>query len=208
MKFAALHLLLMLKISSNLSIAQEPIPFQIQAMIASIGGDKSAAAPKMELGKPKYFSPDEFKTLHKKWFLQSGIDFLTINPLPIAAGGKLCVDLSGSAGVQTNCVGTPIPTNATGIFLRYEAGASSNPFELDCLFVYNSKEPDKGVVRKSRFIGRVSYSSNEVAVIRLPQITEISEAPRRILGIRMGKTTTYDNRQVYLSLQLIPPSSK
>jgi len=205
-----LGLILLFPPSANSS---ERAPFQIKVRVASVGIEAMNASklPKLQLGVPEYLSFQEFtNTYHADWLNRSGVDYLSFAPLQMKPGEANGIDLSDNSYLTNRPADQfPIPTKKTGLFLRFEANTNSPPIELKCHFVYNSKNADDSFVRKGNYIGTLSFT-NDVAIIRLPQITEETVAERKILGIRAGKKVNYDHRQILIVFQVTSarPDSK
>ena len=177
----------------------QPQSFEIRVHVASItlNAIHNSALPKLELGVPKYISGQEFTNVYQTdWSKRSGADFLSMAPVRIEAGEAYGLDLTDNSFL-TNQAKTPIPRDKTGLFLRFEADKSALPLQLKCQFVYNSKNADGAIARKGNYSGALNFT-NDVAIIRLPQLTEEIVTQRRILGLPAGKKTAYDTRQLFI----------
>lgn len=191
--------------SSLQAQATEPPNFQIRVHLATITLEslQKTPIPKLELGIPKYLSSQEFTNVYQAdWKKRSGADFLSMAPLRIQPGQAFGIDIADNSFL-TNQAALPIPRDKTGLFLRFESDTNAPPLQLKCHFVYNSKNADNSIARKGKFSGPLTFT-NDVAIIRLPQLTEELVSQRKILGLKAGKTISYDTRQLFIVFELIP----
>jgi hypothetical protein len=182
----------------------------------SIAVDRDSARvleKKLPLGKPVYVSWEAYqKEYHAIWTNSAGTDYLSA-PLVVHLDGSFGMDICDAPCGSTNrpAESYPLSTNNSGVFWRFRTGAQTNPMTLTCQFAYNSRE-EEAVSRKAQFDGALSFQSNEVAVIRLPQVMETQIEPRTIFGIPAGKKRTVLNRYFFIAIHINstngPPSPR
>jgi hypothetical protein len=193
---------------ADLAVGAETGSFDLQVWCAEAGRAKPATnEQRMVLGKALYVAPTEFATNHQaKWLAQAGADMMTLTPLAMLVGESNGIDLSSNVYATNRAVEQfPIPKNLTGLFWRFHSEKGTKGVSLKCEFTYNARDEDDGTIaRKAHYVDTLTFRSNEVAVIRLPQVTEIQSSPRRILGISAGKTKEPLTREFYLAVQFAP----
>jgi hypothetical protein len=158
---------------------------------------------KLALGKPVYVSWEAYqKEYHAIWTNSAGTDYLSA-PLVVHLDGSFGMDICDAPCGSTNrpVESFPLLTNNTGIFWRFQVAANTNPITMGCQFAYNSRE-EISIVRKAQFDGPLSFQSNQVAIIRLPQVMETHVEQRTIFGIPAGKKRNVLNRYFVITLHL------
>jgi hypothetical protein len=185
--------------------------FTIQRWIASVAPKSiNQINERLPLGAPVYMSPAKFVQLG--WTSSSGADLLTYSPLAIGFGASTGTDDYAQTHLTNRTAQLyPIPTNQAGLYWRFTAQKTKWPITLDCAFSYNYPETNKTgqvITRKARYNGKLSFTNNEVAVIRLPTLNYETAAPRTILGFSFGQKKELETRELYIALSLTNPPAK
>jgi hypothetical protein len=174
--------------------------FAIQRWVASV--EPKSIKQRLPLGIATYMSASNF--MQRVWTTSSGTDLLTHGPLTIGLGESAGTDDYGRTHLTNRPAELyPIPTNQAGLYWRLRAEKTPSPITLDCAFSYNYPETNNAgqvTTRKASYRGKLSFTNNEVAVIRLPTLNYETATPRTVLGISLGQKTEMETRELYIAV--------